>query len=254
MKKTQPLIISGGLDCLPFYRENKNTKPISGGKMKKILVLAVFIFFSFSVSASFAQRAFVTDSFKITLRKGPGNDNKIIALLPSGQQIDIIEKKGDWTHVRLPGPDGKEGWVVSGYVIYRLPWEKKSKELEKENEKLKKKLNNIEQQWENSSEKEKRLSQELIANRGALEKIKDNYRKLKNDSSEFLKLKAEHEKSLKILSETENRLDALLKETEGLRSSQKNRWFATGALVLLCGLLIGALVGRQQKKRKSTYY
>lgn len=222
--------------------------------MKKVLFLAVFLFFSFSVSASFGQRAFVTDYFKITLRKGPGNENKIIALLPSGQELNIIEKKGDWTHVRLPGPDGKEGWVVSGYVIDRMPWEKKSKQLEQTNEKLKNKLNNIEQQWENSSEKEKRLTRELIASKGALEKIKDDYRKLKSDSSEFLKLKETHSKSQKILKETENRLNALLKETEGLRSSQRNRWFATGALVLLCGLLIGAIVGRQQKKKKSTYY
>jgi SH3 domain protein len=48
-------------------------------------------------------------------------------------------------------------------------------------------------------------------------------------------------------------LEALRNEQEQLRSSQMNRWFATGALVLLCGLLLGVMVGRQQKTRKSFY-
>jgi SH3 domain protein len=46
----------------------------------------------------------------------------------------------------------------------------------------------------------------------------------------------------------------LRKEHEQLQSSQMNRWFATGALVLLCGLLLGVMVGRQQKTRKSSFY
>ena len=42
-------------------------------------------------------------------------------------------------------------------------------------------------------------------------------------------------------------------EIETLRSSQRNRWFLSGAVVLLCGLLIGGIVGRQQKKKRSLY-
>jgi SH3 domain protein len=49
-------------------------------------------------------------------------------------------------------------------------------------------------------------------------------------------------------------VQGLTKENESLKSSQRNRWFAMGALVLLCGLMIGVVVGRQQRKRKSIYH
>jgi SH3 domain protein len=42
-------------------------------------------------------------------------------------------------------------------------------------------------------------------------------------------------------------------ENEKIRSSQVTWWFVSGALVLLCGLLVGVLIGRQQKRRKSSY-
>ena len=47
-------------------------------------------------------------------------------------------------------------------------------------------------------------------------------------------------------------LRVLGEENQSLRSSERNKWFAIGALVLLCGLVFGMIVGRQQKKRR--YY
>ena len=49
---------------------------------------------------------------------------------------------------------------------------------------------------------------------------------------------------------TQETLQTLTKENESLRSSQRNKWFASGALVLFCGLIIG----RQQKERRSSLY
>jgi SH3 domain protein len=48
-------------------------------------------------------------------------------------------------------------------------------------------------------------------------------------------------------------LSKITTENENLRSSEQNRWFLSGALVLLCGLLVGGIAGRQQKKRRSVY-
>ena len=62
-----------------------------------------------------------------------------------------------------------------------------------------------------------------------------------------MKMKAAHQ-SMK------NRVEALAHENEVLKSAQINNWFATGALVLLCGLMIGVVVGRQQRKRRSSLY
>ena len=81
--------------------------------MKK-LSIAVTIIVSFCMfgQVSWATHAYVSDFFKITLRTGPSNDNKIIAMLPSGEPVDVLESNDDWTHVRLPERrEGiNEGW------------------------------------------------------------------------------------------------------------------------------------------------
>lgn len=55
------------------------------------------------------------------------------------------------------------------------------------------------------------------------------------------------------LSVARNELSRAIQENETMRTSQLTKWFLSGALVLLCGLLIGVLVGRQQNKRRPFY-
>ena len=81
----------------------------------------------------------------------------------------------------------------------------------------------------------------------AFHKIQYDYTKLKKESADYLKIKAAYD-SIK------TRTDVLSRENEVLKSAQTNKWFATGALVLLCGLMIGVVIGRQQKKRRSSLY
>ena len=78
-------------------------------------------------SVSWASKAFVTDNFRISLRRGPRIENKILKFLPSGQPVEILETQEGWTRVRPMGPDqdGLDGWVLSHYIISRTPWQNK---------------------------------------------------------------------------------------------------------------------------------
>ena len=89
-----------------------------------------------------------------------------------------------------------------------------------ENAQLKRKLARIETEWEET---------------------------LKEKVGDYLKLRTGHETA-------QETVQTLTEENETLRSSQRNKWFAMGALVLLCGLMIGLVIGRQQKKRQSSIY
>ena len=53
--------------------------------------------------------------------------------------MEVLDTQGDWTHVRLTGPDRgqKTGWIMSQYLVTRLPWEIQAKTLNEENARLK---------------------------------------------------------------------------------------------------------------------
>ena len=170
------------------------------------------------VQTSWAEKAYVTDWFRISLRKGPGIENKILKFLPSGLPVDVLESQDGWNRVRLLEGEqpALEGWVMSRYLVTRLPWEHQARSLREENARLKGKIARINEEW---AEKVRR---EL----GSTRQLKENY-----------------EATLKTV-------QTLTKENESLRSSRMKKWFVTGALVLLCGVMIGLVV----RKRKSSYY
>lgn len=150
---------------------------------------------------SWATKAYVTDSFRISLRRGPSLENKILKFISSGRPVEILESRDGWSYVYLLEPEqsGLKGWVLSRYLINRLPWKEEAKFLRGVKDQLKEKLNRVNKDWEKA---------------------------LKKETAGFSKLKAAY-------AIAQDTVLALTEENKGLRSSQKNRWFAIGALVLL---------------------
>lgn len=224
--------------------------------MRILRVIVMLILGCLMSEPGWATRAYVTDSFEITLRTGPSSQNKVIAMPASGEAVEILNSQDDWSNVRLLGRQGGavEGWVLSRYLIERLPWEMQARTLKDENMRLKEKLEQIERDQGETTRREQELTAELKKNVDALKKLKSEYDSLKRGATNYLKLKKDFDAATAKLETTEKTAQSLTKENERLRYSQRNKWFATGALVLLVGLIIGLVLGRKEKKRKSLYY
>ena len=225
--------------------------------LKKSCVIILIVFgISLLSEASWGEKVYVTDILKISIRTGPGANNKILTYLTSGQAMDIIESQEEWSHVRIIGHkiDKLEGWVLSRYLIKRLPWNLQAKSLKNENSKIKEKLDRLEKEKKETATFEQDTYRDLKENIAALEKLQNEYETLRHESADYLKLKKAYKKMQPAFKINEETLKKLTQTNENLKKSQRNRWFATGALVLLCGLIIGLLIGRQQKKHKSLYY
>ncbi|MBL7204015.1 MAG: TIGR04211 family SH3 domain-containing protein [Desulfobacteraceae bacterium] len=226
--------------------------------MKKLLlIMLITVGISLISQAGLAQKAYVMNPTKITLRKGPGVGEKIIAMLRQDEPVEVVlGSKEGWSHVRLLGPEqqGKEGWVVSAFLITRVPWKIQAGLLKEENTLLKEKLNKIEKEWKELSTEREELSGKLEKNGTVLDTVRKRYEALKKEASGFLKLKEKYETTKTKMEVAQATTEKLTKENVVLKSSQRNTWFLTGAAVLLVGLIFGLIMGRQQKKRKSSYY
>ena len=96
------------------------------GRMNKLrFIFFLILWFCLLSHPSWAKKVYVADKLKINLRTGPSIENKIIAMLTSGQSLEVINTQGDWNLVRLLNKDGKhkEGWVLSRYLgVCRSCW------------------------------------------------------------------------------------------------------------------------------------
>jgi uncharacterized protein YgiM (DUF1202 family) len=61
------------------------------------------------------KSAYITDDIKIAMRTAPGLQGKILKLLKSRDELEVLETSEDWTRVRQA--NGREGWVLTTYLI-----------------------------------------------------------------------------------------------------------------------------------------
>ena len=225
--------------------------------MRKItIVLLLGLCIPLSVQVCRAEKAYVINTSKITLRGGPSTQDKIITMLTQDTPVEVLETQSGWKHVRVLDDPSRnyEGWIVSSYLSGDVPWKYQAEKLKEENDRLKQRAEDIEKEWTASSGEKELMSEKLGKAEKELKSVKTKYESLKQASGSILELQENHAKTLKALQEDRVTLETLQKENMVLKSSQRNRWFLSGAVVLLVGLIFGLVMGRQQRKRKSSYY
>ncbi|OQY44056.1 MAG: hypothetical protein B6240_11220 [Desulfobacteraceae bacterium 4572_87] len=225
--------------------------------MKKIVVVMFMgLWVLLSVHTCWAEKAYVVNISKITLRGGPSTKDKIITMLKQDSAVKVLGTQSGWSHVQVLGNASRnyEGWMVSSFLTREVPWKVQVEGFKAENARLKQRAENIEKEWSASSGEKELMSEKLERAEKELKSVKTKYEFLKKASGSLLALQEAHDKTLKESQEARVTLETLQKENLILKSSQRNRWFLTGAVVLLVGLIFGLVMGRQQRKRKSSYY
>ncbi|MDY0360275.1 MAG: TIGR04211 family SH3 domain-containing protein [Desulforegulaceae bacterium] len=210
--------------------------------MKKIILF--LIFFSLTTKG-FAAFLYVTDSFEVTMRTGMGTQHKIVAMVPSGERLDVIEYGDQWTKVKRK--NGLEGYVLTRFLKDEQPNSQKLskltskfEELSSENEKNKEELKVLRE--ENSE-----LKMELNSVRKDYEELNEKYITLKKEAANYLELKKEYDEKSKLLEER----NIAASELESKLMERNLKIFLAGSAVLLVGFIIGLST---KKKKTSRLY
>ena len=209
--------------------------------MKKLCCFTVLILF-FLVSISAAETMYVVDIIKITLRTGPGTDHRVVKMLESGQQVEIIYQEGDWSQVRLE--DGQKGWLLTRYISPEKPSRILLSSLQDEYDQLLQKAKAIREENLMLKKDNATLSNELESSQKELTKVTDEYRTLKEESADFISLKATYEDTKKKLSDHEKKVAVMEKKLV----NKNIILFLTGAGVLLIGFIIGFSSKKQRRR------
>ncbi|MCU0588317.1 MAG: TIGR04211 family SH3 domain-containing protein [Syntrophobacteraceae bacterium] len=195
-----------------------------------------------------SETVYVNDAHEIAMRSGPSVQNRVIRMLSPGTALELLGSKTDWSRIRLPEGSGnvREGWVLTRFLSTVSPETLQQKGLEQENASLKEMIESLEREKADHARIQKEL-QDKIA------KLESSYESLKAGSSSYIKFKEEFDATRTALAAAQSNYQSLLQENENLRLSQKIKWFAAGAAVLVSGWALGLLTGRLQRKRRSTY-
>ncbi len=81
--------------------------------------LATFLWLVLLTAPASAETVYVADRFEIGVHDNTNIDSAIVAVIPSGTPLTVIDRDGEF--VKVSTPDGVRGWVDTRYVVSDKP-------------------------------------------------------------------------------------------------------------------------------------
>jgi len=214
-------------------------------KMTDTSLKAVLIFVLLGTVLSSVCRGeslYVIDSLTITVRTGPSTEHKVIGLLKTGEKVDLKDQSGDWALVRHSGD--QEGWVVARFLSQEPPSSLLVQKLQAERRTHAELIGTLKQE-------NKALKQENKTLAARLTETTREFDELKEGSQGYLALREEREAAQEKIQALINSNEKLALENAVLKDVTKIKWFLIGAGVMFGGWVIGFIMGRSKRKKKS---
>lgn len=198
-----------------------------------------------------AETVYVSESFEIPLRTGPGTDRKIIALPQSGTILDLLEKGEEWSMVRMP--NGKEGWVLSRYLTESQPCAMVLDRVRQDYDVLAAQYQDVKAKHEELIAQKKVIDTDLSQSQHDRDELSQAYTSLKKEAAEYLKLKKRHQEVAAELEAERTRTAKLDDENMQMKRNRIIQWVLTGGGIMLVGFFIGLFSSSRRKPRSALY-
>lgn len=234
----------------PYYKNKTERVSEMNFLLKRFRLSGLVLLLCLFSASVYGETMYVSDILKLTLRTGPSIENKIIAVIESGQMMEVIQYGDEWSKVRLPS--GKEGWVLSRYLTTDETNNIKLERLEAMHNNLTIQAAELLEENNRLKTENTRLSTEFEAGQKELVKIRSDYEALKAESAEFLTLKANYNRAASQLAEQTARAKQLEEQLSSLEMNTYIKWFLAGSGVLIIGFLIGFSTKRQRRRPSLT--
>lgn len=164
------------------------------------------------------------------MRTGPGVSYKIIAMLPSGDAVTMVEYGKEWA--RIQTSDGKDGWVLSRYMTKEMPVNLMVAELKEKNRQLTAMLEQMKS--DNSA---------LSGTKDKLMGKEREYNDLKQRSANFLEIEQKYNDVVRQLEEQK----VIIEQCNSQSHKEILYSFSIGAGVLIIGIILGISAKKQRR-------
>lgn len=215
------------------------------------LLFTLFIFCTilFTATTALAETRYIKPSTEAVVRRGQGNQYKIVAMVKSGLNVEFVEEGTTHTKIRLA--NGKEGWIVKRFLSKEPPLDQIVASLRTENETLKQKEIEASQKFDAVSETLAQTTKELDATLAERDQIQADFLKLQHDTEDVVLIKKNLEKTLKNNRQLSATMSVIQQENDTIKDDLAFKWFLAGGGVLVFGMIIGSIFTKSRKRKPS---
>jgi SH3 domain protein len=189
-----------------------------------------------------AKTMYITDRIEVGLRSSTSIEQRILVMLKTGDQVQVLEGDKNWSKVKLS--NGTVGWIATRFLVDQIkPSNLAESRLQEELQGIKEKNQNLEQEkgklikdLEETKKQNTLLAQE----------------KNRPETPAVQELAVKNERLEKEFAACKKQLAGYAGNDKGKYESQI-KWFLAGSGVLLLGLLVGVLMARGRRKPNRFY-
>lgn len=214
-----------------------------------LLPLILLIALVFNDKTAQAETRYVKPSADVVVRRGQGNEYKIIAMAKEGTAVLFLEENNGYSRIRLP--NGKEGWIIKRFLSNQPPLGKVVASLRSKNTALQQNKTILNQRIEAletalaTSEQQRDLA---LQNR---DEIQSQYQQLQQDTADVMQIKTDMQEVKTKNDGLTQDIATIRQDNDSLRNDYSLKWFLAGGGVLLFGMIVGGLVRGSGKRKPS---
>ena len=196
-----------------------------------------------------ADIRFVSPTIEVPVRRGQGTEYKILKLVKDGDRVELLKVNEAWAQVKVD--NGTIGWMPKRYLSSEAPPLKLVQMLRSENEQLKNRDTERENELTELKDLHNSTSGELSACIAERDTIRTQYQTLQADTADVIALKNKMTATAREIEQVRATLNSVQQLNNELKRKTAITWFLAGGGVLMIGWIIGLITCRSRKKRPS---
>lgn len=200
-----------------------------------------------------ARTMYVSDQLQIQMRSGKSTSHRIFASLRSGDVVTVIEEDSASGYSLVRSSGGKEGWVVSRYLMSKPS---ARSQLMKMQEKVDSLSANYAKVLEENKAQKKEIK-ELKALKSSLTRTKmeleTEVQELKTTYAGEMSFQTKYKKAVKAHDDIQIQMNGVKDENNKLRSKSDQLWVLAGGGILFLGIIFGLLIPKIRWQKRSSW-
>lgn len=221
-------------------------KSVSFTIARSLFAILLAVFAGGVATPAHADILYIKPSLEVLMRKSQGDNARIVATVPMGTAVELLQGGKEWSRIRLQ--DGSEGWVRSRFLGTSplIPVANIKPGVGPDGS-----VTDPQGRFRDIAGDNERLRKELASCTTDRSTLADKYQTMAADPNSALYAKTHLGEAQKEIEELRQKLTAAEIENTVLRKNQSIKWFFVGSIVVLAGWLIGRLSSNGRKKRAS---
>lgn len=212
--------------------------------------IAIALSLALATSVALASPAYVTDQFKVTVRSGASTQNRIIAMLSSGTQVDVLSQDPKTGYSKVSFGGGREGYILTRQLLDQPVARQQVANLQKEVAVLKSNPDQLQSKLATLTQQYNQLKAEHAQLQTTEQHTKDELTALQRTSANAVRIANERNALREQVAGLTRSNEELKAERRELENSSTQRWFLIGGGVALGGILLGLILPHLRFRRR----